>query len=522
MKIILPRTPQSTSKKSIRTMPEGRAHQHALHARDGGDVLRTKICCTIDTASHGYERLGRLVEGGMNVARLNLSHCSREEAEIVIADLRRYLKENNSTAQVAIWLDINGPKVRTGKLAEKEVYLKAGDEFTFVNDANIVGDNTKNLKSAEKSSVEKTHLSLTPKKQGPQKKPCTTDKTGHTGENKRRANNTTRSRPHKTGSRKGINMPDYVIEELPTVSPKDALDIKFAIKHNVDIITVSCIRSLEDIQEVRLLLGNSKTKIFAKIENKRGLDNFEEILRTADGIVIDRGYLGAEIDVEVVTMEQKRMIMMANILGKSVLVANQMFESMKSNPRPTRSEAADTANAVMDGADGLVLSAETAIGNYVFEALDVMRRVASQAERNTNYLDYQVKMTRSVPKPISVSESIASSAVLTASQVNAAIIIVITELGGTARLVAKYRPQIPCIAATLVEQTARQMAATFGLVPFFHDGKDNTVIRESVKFAIELGLCRPGDIAVITSGQSIGFLEGTTTQMQLYTIPNIN
>ncbi|KAI8613712.1 pyruvate kinase [Chytriomyces sp. MP71] len=479
-------------------------------ARDGGDVLRTKICCTIGPASHGYEKLGRLVEGGMNVARLNLSHCSREEAETVIADLRRYLKENNSTAQVAIWLDINGPKVRTGKLAEKEVYLKAGDEFTFVNDATVVGDNTKVsstytkelLKVGDKLFVDDGLLSFTVKARVPEGILCNVDNSGHLGEFK------------------GINMPDYVIEELPTISAKDALDIKFAIKHNVDIITVSCIRSLEDIQEVRLLLGNSKTKVFAKIENKRGLDNFEEILRTADGIVIDRGYLGAEIDVEVVTMEQKRMIMMANILGKSVLVANQMFESMKTNPRPTRSEAADTANAVMDGADGLVLSAETAIGNYVFEALDVMRRVASQAERNTNYLDYQVKMTRSVPKPISVSESIASSAVLTASQVNAAIIIVITELGGTARLVAKYRPQIPCIAATLVAQTARQMAATFGLVPFFHDGTDDTVIRESVKFAIELGLCKPGDIAVITSGQSIGFLEGTTTQMQLYTIPN--
>ncbi|KAJ3216527.1 hypothetical protein HDU67_009312 [Dinochytrium kinnereticum] len=170
----------------------------------------------------------------------------------------------------------------------------------------------------------------------------------------------------------------------------------------------------------------------------------------------------------------------------------------------------------MDGADGLVLSGETAVGSYVFEALDTMRRIAHQAEKNTNYLEYQVKMTRSVPKPISVSESIASSAVLAAHQVNASIIVCITELGGTARLVAKYRAQLPVVAATLVRQTARQMAATFGLVPYFHSGEPDNVIYETVRYAYELGLCKPGDIAVITSGQSIGFLEGTTTKMQLY------
>ncbi|KAJ3289482.1 pyruvate kinase [Rhizoclosmatium globosum] len=497
-----------TGKSHLKTMPD-RSHQRALHARAGGDVLRTKICCTIGPASYGYENIGKLVEGGMNVARLNLSHCTRETAETVVNDLRRYLKETNSTAQVAVWLDINGPKIRTGKLAEHEVYLNAGDDFTFVNDQSIVGDKTKVsstytkelLKVGDKLFVDDGLLSFTVKERVANGILCSVDNSGYLGEFK------------------GINMPDYVVEELPTVSAKDAADIAFAMKLNVDIITVSCIRSLEDIQEVRLLLGNSKTKVFAKIENKRGLENFEDILRTADGVVIDRGYLGCEIDVEIVTMEQKRMIMMANIMGKTVMIANQMFESMKTNPRPTRSEAADTANAVMDGADGLVLSAETAVGNYVFEALDVMRRVAAQAEKNTNYLDYQVKMTRSVPKPISVSESIASSAVLTASQVNAAIIIVITELGGTARLVAKYRPQIPVIASTLVPQTARQLASTFGLVPFYHSGPDSNVIQETVKFALELKLVQPGQIAVITSGQSVGFLEGTTTQMQLYTIP---
>ncbi|KAJ3118602.1 hypothetical protein HDU96_000063 [Phlyctochytrium bullatum] len=384
-------------------------------------------------ASAAKETLGKLVEGGMNVCRLNLSHCSHEFAQNVIANLRAYIEETNNTAEVGIWIDINGPKVRSGKLKEKNVFLKAGDDFYFVNDENLTGDNTR-----------------------------------------------------------GINFPSYVIEELPAVSAKDAADIRFAISQGVDFISVSCIRNIEDIEEVRMLLGNSKIKLLAKIENKRGMDNFDSILKLADGIVVDRGYLGAEVDVEVVTMAQKRMIV----------------QSLK-------------ANAVMDGADGLVLSGETAVGSYVFESLDTMRRIAHQAEKNTNYLEFQVKMTRSVPKPISVSESIASSAVLAAHQVNAAIIVCITELGGTARLVAKYRAQIPVVAATLVKQTARQMAATFGLVPYYHAGDEpDNIIHETVRYAYELGLCKPGDIAVITSGQSVGFLEGTTTKMQLYPVPN--
>ncbi|KAJ3198751.1 hypothetical protein HDU82_001052 [Entophlyctis luteolus] len=500
-----------------------RQHQKALHARDGADVLKTKICCTIGNnlllvlfpgkpQTDPYlpqVPIGKLVEGGMNVARLNMSHCDQATAATVIADLRQYLQDSDSTAEVAVWLDINGPKIRTGKLCKTEVYLTQGSEFLFVNDQSVVGDETKVsstytkelLKVGDKLFVDDGLLSFTVKERTPEGILCSVDNSGFLGEFK------------------GINVPAYVVDEIPAVSANDAADISFAMKQNVDFITVSCIREIEDVQEVRLLLGNSKTKILAKIENKRGLENFEDILRLADGIVIDRGYLGCEVDVEVVTMEQKRMIMMANISGKTVMIANQMFESMKTNPRPTRSEAADTANAVMDGADGLVLSAETAIGKYVFESLDTMRRVASQAEKNTNYVDFQVKMTRAVPKPISVSESIASSAVVTANQVNAAVIIVMTELGGTARLVAKYRPQIPVVAATLVKQTARQLASTFGLIPFHHEGNDGDMIESAVKFATDLQLCKSGDIAVITSGQSVGFLEGTTTQMQLYTIP---
>ncbi|KAJ1553508.1 hypothetical protein HK405_007706 [Cladochytrium tenue] len=485
---------------------------HVLSPEGHIDILRTKIVCTIGPASAGPENLAKLIEGGTNVVRLNLSHCTHEFATQVIEDARAYTDKAGHGAEVAVWIDINGPKVRTGRLSQPEVHLNAGDDFYFVNDDTIVGDSTRVstsytkelVKVGDKIYVDDGLLSFTVTERLDSAIRCRVDNSGFLGENK------------------GINFPSYIIEDLPSVSAKDAADIDFAIAQKVDFLSVSCIRNIDDVEEVRLLLGNSKIKLLAKIENKRGMDNFESILRLADGVVIDRGYLGAEIDVEEVTMAQKRMIARANVLGKSVLVANQMLESMKSNPRPTRSEAADIANAVMDGADGLVLSAETAAGLYVFESLDTMRRVAHRAELNTNYAEFQVRMTRNVPKPVGVSESIASSAVLAARQVNATIIVCFTEYGGTARLVAKYRPQIPVIAVTLIKQTARQLAATFGLVPFHHTGDPSTVIYEAVRYAVSLGLCSPGEIAVVTSGQSVGFLEGTTTKMQLYSIPNFD
>lgn len=239
----------------------------------------------------------------------------------------------------------------------------------------------------------------------------------------------------------------------------------------------------------------------------------------ADAIVIDRGYLGSEVDVEIVATAQKKMISMANTAGKPILVANQVLESMRNHPRPTRSEAADVVNAVMDGADGLVLSSETAVGSYVCESVITMRRIALEAEKQTNYVEHQLKMMRNIPKPIGVSESIASSAVLLARQVNAAMIMVATEVGGTARLVAKYRPMIPVISATMERSTARQLALSFGVVPYFHNGSPDTIIHETMAYAVELGLAKPGQVAAITSGQVIGFAEGTTTKMQVLQIP---
>ncbi|TPX38928.1 pyruvate kinase [Synchytrium endobioticum] len=474
--------------------------------------MRTKVVATIGPASCSKEALSKLIDAGMNVARLNFSHCTHEFAAQVINNIREILTETNSTAQVGIWIDINGPKVRTKRLKDgKPVFLKAGESFFFVNDETEIGDNTKIATSytkelvsvGDKMYIDDGLLSFTVVERLPNSIRTIIDNSGWLGQNK------------------GINFPAYIIEELPTVSAKDEADIRFAIKMGVDFLSVSCIRTVSDVEEVRILLGNAKIKLLSKIENQRGMENYEAILTMSDGIVIDRGYLGAEIDIEIVTTAQKRMIALANTAGKPILVANQILESMKSHPRPSRAEAADVANAVMDGVDGLVLSAETAVGDYVIDTINVMRKICLHAERSTNYLDFQARLIRNVPKPIPISESIASSAVVCARQVNAAVVVSVTELGGTARLTAKYRPLVPVIGAvsSAQPQTARQLGLNFGIIPYCHHGPDETILVEALRFATELGICKPGDVAIITSGQCIGFVEGTTTRMQIHVVP---
>ncbi|KAI8930211.1 pyruvate kinase [Entophlyctis helioformis] len=425
-------------------------------------ILRTKV---------SKETLTKLVKSGMNIA--------------IISTLREVLQELPNSPPVGIWLDINGPKVRTGKLANGgPVYLRKGDEFFFVNDQSVLGDHTKVattytrelVQVGDKMCVDDGLLSFAVVERLENSIRCIVENNGVLGENK------------------GINFPERTIEDLPTISPKDSQDIQFALKHDVDFISISCIRDIEDMTEVRIRLGNSQIKVLAKIENKRSMINFESILRVADGVVIDRGYLGAEVEVDVISIAQKKMVALANVAGKPIMIANQMLESMCTNPRPTRSEAADVANAVMDGVDGLVLSGETALGKhrssfpthlrdrlssyqpthlageYVVETVETMRKIANQAELNTNYLEFQAKAMRNVAKPVHVNESIASSAVLAARQIGATVIVCITEAGGTARLVAKYRPLIPVLAATTIARTSRQLMANFGLEPYHHKG----------------------------------------------------
>lgn len=326
-------------------------HHPTVHS-DG--IIKTKVVCTIGPASNSPEQLSALVHNGMNIARLNLSHCSHEFAAKAIADLRQ-LQQKDDRSEVGVWIDVNGPKVRTGQVQDGPLMLKKGDDFFFVNDLTVMGDKSRVATTYTKDLCQiGDHLVI--------------DDGAVSFVVVERLENSIKTTVQNNGylsANKGINFPERSIDDLPALSSKDKDDVKFAIQQGVDFVSVSCLRDEEDIQELRLALGNSQIKVLAKIENKKGLDNFEIILKMADGIIIDRGYLGAEIELDVVVIAQKKMISMANRAGKPIFISNQILESMTTNYRPTRSEAADVANAVMDGADGLVLSAETAIGEFV-------------------------------------------------------------------------------------------------------------------------------------------------------------
>ena len=354
IKEISKESPKEAIKETIKDTRVFR-HPAYLRAASPTHACKTKVVCTLGPATSSKQTHAELIENGMAIARLNMTHCKRDFAAEIIQNVRSYVSETNTTAEIGIWLDINGPKVRSGRLrGGKPVYLKAGETFFFVNDSDLLGDETqvattytkKLVAVGDKIWIDDGLISFTVVERQEDRVKCLVDNSGYLGE------------------QKGINFPAHVIDELPAVSEKDRNDIMFAIEQDVDFISISCIRSVEDVQEVRMLMGSSKIKLLSKIENQRGMDNFESILTMSDGIVIDRGYLGAEVDVEIVTTEQKRLISMANAVGKPIFVANQMLESMRSHPRPTRSEAADVANAVMDGVDGLVLSAETAVGTF--------------------------------------------------------------------------------------------------------------------------------------------------------------
>lgn len=320
------------------------------------------------------------------------------------------------------------------------------------------------------------------------------------------------------GENKGVNLPGYVIKDIAVLSQRDRDDIKYAMSRKVDFVSVGCIRGPEDVEEIRLLLGNSRTKLLSKIENHMAMQHFDEILRRSEGVVIDRGYLGVEIDIAQVATVQHSLIAKAHASGKIALVANQMLESMTRVPRPTRGEAVDIANAVRDGADALILSSETAVGSYPVKSADMMRQICAQTEASMDYLELQNRLMKLIPRPVAVSESIASSAVVCSRLIGAKAILVLTEVGGTARLVAKYRPTIPIIASTRDETTARQLQLIFGVISYLHDGEED-LIRAAFDFGKREGILKPKDVVVITSGQVQGFNEGSTTRMQLVVVP---
>lgn len=325
------------------------------------------------------------------------------------------------------------------------------------------------------------------------------------------------------GQNKGVNLPGCKVD-LPAITEKDKADILFGVERKIDFIAASFIRKKEDVYEIRKLLGDSNIKIISKIENEEGLQNFEEILEASDGIMVARGDLGVEIDIQRVAMAQKMMIRECNLVGKPVITATQMLESMVSHPRPTRAEATDVANAVFDGTDCVMLSGETAKGKFPVECVKTMAKICLEAEKQINYRALYTSLRKHVLNKqggvMPVPESIASSAVKTSWDLNASLIIVLSDSGNTVRFVSKYRPHTPILCITSTEQTTRQILMTRGAMSYASSSMEGTdsLVEGAIAWATKKGYVKSGEIVVTTSGHIEG-MSGSTNILKVGIAP---
>ncbi|MDC0611137.1 pyruvate kinase PykF [Vibrio sp.] len=470
-------------------------------------MKKTKIVCTIGPKTESLEKLTELVNAGMNVMRLNFSHGDYEEHGTRINNFRQVMANTGET--LAILLDTKGPEIRTIKLeGGQDVELEAGQEFVFTTDSTVIGN--KNTVAVtypgfasdlavgntilvddgliEMKVISKTENDVT----------CTVLNNGALGENK------------------GVNLPGVKVS-LPALSEKDKNDLKFGCEQGVDFVAASFIRKASDVQEIREFLnanGGKDIHIISKIENQEGVDNFDEILELSDGIMVARGDLGVEIPAEEVIFAQKMMIEKCNRARKMVITATQMLDSMIKNPRPTRAEAGDVANAIMDGTDAVMLSGETAKGKYPVEAVTIMAQIAA---RTDSALQAELGDRLDSPR-LRITEAVCKGAVDTAEKLTAPLIIVATQAGKSARSVRKYFPTANILALTTNKKTAAQLVLTKGVIPIIVDAIENTdsFYHLGKEIALETKLGKKGDIVVMVSGALVS--SGTTNTASVHVL----
>ena len=471
-------------------------------------MIKTKIVCTIGPASSSYEKIEKLIQGGMDVARLNFSHGSHEKHCQVIENIRQAsLKTNES---VAILQDLGGPKIRIGKIEKGLILLKEGSSFILTN-REVPGN---------EQGVSVTFPSLPQKV----KKGDYIFLADGTLELKVKELTSTDiicriMRGGKLTSNKGINIPNISMD-ISSLTEKDYQDILFGIKNKVDFIGLSFTRNAEDVLRARKFLkenGAEDISLIAKIEKKEAVNNLKEIIETSDGIMIARGDLGVEIPLENVPLVQKDIIKRCNLLGKPVITATQMLMSMVSSSRPTRAEVTDVANAILDGTDAIMLSEETAVGNYPVEAVETMNKIALRVEKAIDYEKILSERSLSV-KPTN-PDAISHATCQVALDLKAKAIVTFTLSGSTARMVSRYRPPVPIIAASTQDSTVRKLALSWGVYPFKSDELENTddMIEKSKKIALKTGLAKSGDKIIITAG--IPFkIPGTTNLLKVETL----
>jgi pyruvate kinase len=455
---------------------------------------RAKIVCTLGPASASPERIGELIEAGMNVARLNFSHGSHDDHARMLQVVRSEADKRGRA--IAALLDLQGPKIRVGKFEKGQVELKPGAELTITTDTSVIGDDKRvsttysqlpmDVRPGDQILLDDGYLALAVT-EVQDRDVKTIVVTGGTLKNN-----------------KGINLPGVEVS-APALSEKDRKDIGFALRYGVDYVALSFVRRPEDVLEAKRLLTVDQVSIpvIAKIEKPQALERLGAIIDVADGVMVARGDLGVELGPEKVPLWQKRIIEETNKRGKIVITATQMLESMITQPRPTRAEASDVANAVLDGTDAVMLSGETASGMHPIEAVRTMARIVEEIEKSTYY-----RTNIDVPEiELAVTtNAIAHAAVDAARAMKIKTIVVVSESGGAARLVSEYRPEATIVCLTTNEVTFRRLALFWGVTPVLVGPSASTdeLVDRVEATLIERNLALPGENVLITMAVPVG------------------
>lgn len=465
-------------------------------------MRKTKIVCTLGPATNDVEIMKQLIQNGMDAARINFSHGTYETHAETIAKLKQAREELN--APISLILDTKGPEIRVKTFKEDKVRLEEDATFTLTTrdvegDVNIVSvtyaDLPKDVHRGSRILIDDGLIELKVEDITETDVVCKVINGG------------------VVKSRKGVNLPGVEVN-LPSLMEKDIEDLKFGVENGFDIVAASFIRSAEDVLKIRRVLeenGGGQMHIISKIENQQGVENIDKILEASDGIMVARGDLGVEIPPEEVPLVQKILIAKANRIGKPVITATQMLESMVHSPRPTRAEANDVANAIFDGSDAIMLSGETAAGAYPLEAVATMARIALKAE---SAVDYAAKLANTTePARVNITNAISMAACATAAELKTAAITTVTKSGFTARMISRYRPACPLIASTSDETVWRQMNLIWGCKPMLYTGElpRGGVFDTALEIAVKSGLLKNGDTVVSALGMPLGFSGATNT-----------
>ena len=468
-------------------------------------MRKTKIICTLGPATKDDEVLKQLMENGMDVARINFSHGSQAEHKVTMDRVKKMRKELGRP--VGILLDTSGPEIRIGQLEGGRAELLPGDTFKLTTN-DIMGNKErvsityKNLvhdvKAGTRILIDDGLIEMLVTNVTETEITCKVEN------------------GCVISDRKGINVPNVNLS-MPYISPKDRSDILFGIEQGIDFIAASFVRCADDVLQLRKIMaeqGCNDIKIISKIENRQGVDNIDEILAVSDGIMVARGDMGVEIPIREVPAIQKKIIKKVYHAEKVVITATQMLDSMMKNPRPTRAEATDVANAIYDGTSAIMLSGETAAGKYPVEALKTMTEIAEYTENDIDY-EKRFRQLEKIDNP-DVTDAISHATCMTAIDINAAAIVTVTKSGKTARMISRYRPKCAIIGCTPSEKSYYQMNLSWGVTPLMIQEETDTeaLFNNAMESAEQHGYVQHGDLAVITAGIPLG-ISGTTNLIRV-------